>query len=216
MGSKLFYRWRDTIWYLQFCTLSGAACASLLPLPNRFAKPHTLRYNQAKGKRSYLAWLRTGDSAGNAYFAYSVFGNGSGNGTFPARLLAVRPALHIFTPPNRFAKPHTLRYNRAKGKRLLFAWLRSGPTRNAYSDSCLTGNGCSDYAYASHLLAVRPALHFYHCQTDLQNLILCGIIKQRVKDLILLGCVTAVAILHIALVVFQVGAVIAMLFLLDS
>ena len=59
----------------------------------RFAKPHTLRYNLAKGKRLYLAWLRT--SMGDiASCGYHLSGDGSGLWSYIAQLLAVRPALH--------------------------------------------------------------------------------------------------------------------------
>ncbi|MDE6001220.1 MAG: hypothetical protein K2G96_02730, partial [Clostridia bacterium] len=52
-------------------------------------------------------------------------------------------------------------YNFSKGKRLKFAWLRSGNADYAYYARYLSGSGSSNSAFPSRLLAVRPALYFY-------------------------------------------------------
>ncbi len=51
-----------------------------------------------------------------------------------------------------------LRYNVLKGKKLLFAWLRSGDGVVSTTVDYISGIGCAVSAYGSKLLAVRPAL----------------------------------------------------------
>ncbi|MDE6001476.1 MAG: hypothetical protein K2G96_04060 [Clostridia bacterium] len=118
-------------------------------------------YNLPKGKRFKLAWLRTGE-IGTANDACYLSGIGGGDFAFSIRILAVRPALHTFTPPNRFTNLISLRYNQPKGKRLKLAWLRTGDYwAGSYTVDYQSGIGCAAATYVSKLLAVRPALHFY-------------------------------------------------------
>ena len=126
--------------------------------PNRFTKPHTLRYNRAKGKRSKLAWLRTGGVI-NGAFRVQYLSNESGSYSYPSIDLAVRPALHTFTSPNRFTNLIALRYNCKKVKRLIFAWLRTGDGHVGYDGYWLSGSGAYLDCATATLLAVRPALY---------------------------------------------------------
>ena len=96
-----------------------------------------------------------------------------------------------FTPPNRLSNLILSRYNRAKGKRLYFAWLRSGGISTSDDANYLCGIGDIGDALPVRHLAVRPALPLLPRQTGCQTSYFCGIIGQRVKDFILLGCVPA-------------------------
>ncbi|MDE6001404.1 MAG: hypothetical protein K2G96_03695, partial [Clostridia bacterium] len=71
---------------------------------------------------------------------------------------AVRPALHFYSAKQVY-KPHTLRYNRVKGKRLIFAWLRTGDGHVGYDGYWLSGSGAYLDCATATLLAVRPALY---------------------------------------------------------
>ena len=87
------------------------------------------------GQKGEWLWELRSGSVESAYRAQYLSASGAYYSAFPARTLAVRPALHCPV------------------------WLRSGFTNHAYNARYLTASGMRDVAYPARLLAVRPALH---------------------------------------------------------